>query len=60
MSRQDPGAAAGVTPHEPARCTCGCLITVHRLNDAGARTGCSNSNCDCTKFTEKEENSVNS
>ena len=54
MSRQDPGAATGQTPHEPTRCTCGDLITVHRINDAGVRAGCSNSNCDCKTFTEKE------
>jgi hypothetical protein len=41
-------------PHELTRCACRCLITVHRLNDAGVRTSCSNSNCDCKTFTEEE------
>jgi hypothetical protein len=40
-------------PHEPTRCTCRCLITVHLITDAGVRAGCSNSNCDCKTFTEE-------
>lgn len=52
MSRQDPGAATGQQPYEPTRCTCGCLVTLHKPNDAGVRGACSNSNCRCRTFAE--------
>jgi hypothetical protein len=55
VSAQDPGAATGQTPYEPTRCTCGCLSTLHKPNPTtGVRGACSNSNCDCRRFTEKE------
>jgi hypothetical protein len=61
VSRQDPGAATGQVPYEPTRCTCQqpqvCigLSTLHKPNPTtGVRGACSNSNCDCRRFTEKE------
>jgi hypothetical protein len=64
VSRQDPGAATGQAPHEPTRCTCRgpvCvgLSTLHKPHDTtGVLGACSNSNCDCRRFTEKESDRV--
>lgn len=56
MSREDPGAASGQQVYPPLkRCTCRDLVTLHNLSDAGVRTACSNSNCDCRRFAEAEE-----
>jgi hypothetical protein len=56
MSRQDPGAATGQTPPvSRPRCTCGCLSSLHAISTAGRRAACSNSNCDCTRFTKTKE-----
>jgi len=54
VSRQDPGAATGQTPYDLARCTCGCLSSLHKPHDVtGVRGACSNSNCPCRTFTEE-------
>lgn len=57
MSAQDPGGAdvaTGQTPYDLGRCTCTCLESLHRPNDAGVRMACSNSNCTCRRYTEEE------
>lgn len=43
-------ASRGQQPHEPTRCTCGCLDTFHKL-DGRVRGACSNSACGCRRFT---------
>jgi hypothetical protein len=63
VSRQDPGAAdvaTGQTPTALTYCTCrgpSCvgLSSLHKPHDVtGVRGACSNSNCDCKRFTEEK------
>lgn len=55
MSAADPGAASGQQVYVPMkRCTCRDLVTLHKPHDVTkARGACSNSNCNCRKFTEE-------
>lgn len=54
MSRQDPGAANGQIPTDLTRCTCGDLSSLHKPHDVtGVLGACSNSNCDCRRFTDQ-------
>jgi len=45
VTRQDPGAARGVTPREPGRCRCGALEPLHVLSRGGTRGGCPHTGC---------------